>query len=103
MVAFRLSLTPSSRQAVRACKTNDADTLTCVVTGLTNGTAYTFTVRAANELGASAASAPSNSVTPTEPAQVAPTVPVPTLPGFLLLALGGLLALFGIVGVRASN
>ena len=39
-----------------------------------------------------AASAPSNSVTPTEPAQVAPTVPVPTLPSFLLLALGGLLA-----------
>ena len=49
------------------CKTNDADTLTCVVTGLTNGTAYTFTVRAANELGASAASAPSNSVTPQVP------------------------------------
>ena len=38
-----------------------------------------------------------------EPAQAAPSVPVPTLPSFLLVALGGLLALFGIVGVRASK
>ena len=36
----------------------------CVVTGLTNGTAYTFTVVAANAAGASAPSAPSASVTP---------------------------------------
>lgn len=34
------------------------------VTGLTNGTAYTFTVVAVNSLGTSAASAASNSVTP---------------------------------------
>ena len=38
-----------------------------------------------------------------EPAQAAPSVPVPTLPSFLLVALGGLLALFGIVGVRVSK
>jgi subtilase family serine protease len=35
------------------------------VTGLTNGQAYTFTVQATNTQGSGAASAPSNSVTPT--------------------------------------
>ncbi len=38
--------------------------LSHVVTGLTNGTAYTFTVRATNTTGEGPASAPSNSVTP---------------------------------------
>jgi hypothetical protein len=38
------------------------------VTGLTNGTAYTFTVSATNSAGTGPASSPSNSVTPSGPA-----------------------------------
>ena len=48
----------------QTCSTNDADTLSCVVTGLTNGTAYTFTVTATNDVGTSTSSSASNSVTP---------------------------------------
>jgi hypothetical protein len=48
------------------------------ITGLTNGTGYTFTVTAANSIGTSPPSAPSNSVTPTAP----PTLAVGAPPTF---------------------
>ena len=45
-------------------RTCTATTTTCVISGLANGTAYTVTVRAANALGTSAASAASAPATP---------------------------------------
>jgi hypothetical protein len=54
--------------------------LSHVITGLTNGTAYTFTVTATNSVGTGSASSASNSVTPsTVPG--APTSPVATRNG----------------------
>ncbi len=45
------------------------------VTGLTNGTAYTFTVAATNSAGTGAASTPSNAVTPSATAVTVPGAP----------------------------
>ena len=47
------SYTATSSPSGRTCTTGDGDTTACTVTGLTNGTAYTFTVTADNEAGTS--------------------------------------------------
>jgi hypothetical protein len=79
ITGYTVTSSPGGKQCTTAGATS------CIVTGLTNGTAYTFTVTATNSAGTSAASSASSAVTPTGSA---PT-PVPTLPGTLL----GLLAL----------
>jgi uncharacterized repeat protein (TIGR02543 family) len=54
-----------------AGQTCSSATTSCSVTGLTNGTPYTFTVTARNSIGMSDLSAPSSAITP-----LAPTAPV---------------------------
>lgn len=48
----------------KTCSTTGTATLTCTITGLTNGTAYAVSVVANSNNGSSASSNPSNSVTP---------------------------------------
>ena len=53
-----------------------APTTTCAIEGLTNGTAYTFSVVANNAYGSSSASVPSNSVIPSTNIALPPTEPL---------------------------
>jgi uncharacterized repeat protein (TIGR01451 family) len=62
-VTARIGGVATANQAI----TPNGTTLSAVVTGLTNGTTYTFTVHANNIKGAGPESAPSNAVTPTRP------------------------------------
>ena len=72
------SYTATSNPEGRTGTLNQAGSGTITVTGLTNGTAYTFTVVATNAAGNSSASTASSAVTPfTVPG--APTSPVATL------------------------
>ena len=74
--------------------TQDCAGSPCTVTGLTNGTAYTFTVTATNSAGGGDSSTASDSATP------AAATPVPTLPVGLLLLLS--LGLFSLVRLKGT-
>ena len=67
---YRVNVQPGTGYA----ETVDAST-TKVFGGLTNGTTYTFTVRAYNSAGVSAASLPSNPATPVAAPRTAPGAP----------------------------
>jgi len=65
--------TVTSQPDAKTCTTTGA--LTCVVSGLTAGTTYTFTVTATNSIGVGVASAASNSVAPWDGAGYHPVAP----------------------------
>jgi len=71
------SYTVTSAPGGQTC-TVSAPTTSCVVSGLTNGTPYTFTVVATNTGGDSSPSASSNSVTPVDDVSGAPGTPTAT-------------------------
>ena len=72
---YTVTSTPDGKTCTKA-----APPLNCTVTGLTNGTTYTFTVRAQNSSGQGPASAASNAVVPVAPPAVpgAPLNPLAT-------------------------
>jgi len=89
ITTYTVTATASSGVITQECASSP-----CTVTGLTNGTAYTFTVTATNSAGGGESSTPSESATP---APAVAATPVSTLP---LFGLGILVSLLGFSGVR---
>src|SRR5205814_1935410 len=69
ITGYTVAATPGGATAT----TNGATSVD--VTGLTDGTAYTFTVTATNSVGTGSASAPSAALTPTAPPPATPAAP----------------------------
>src|ERR1019366_4078568 len=69
----------NSAQGGQTCVGNTASATQCVISGLSNGDNYTFTVTAANSIGTSSSSSASNSVTPRSSASPGPSAPPPAL------------------------
>jgi hypothetical protein len=72
ITGYTVSASPQVGGVTRTCTTASTS---CAVTGLTNGTAYTFTVKATNAIGDSLASSASSAVTPASSAASAPGAP----------------------------
>jgi hypothetical protein len=97
------SYTGSSSPGSQTCTVSPPGTdltsikYSCVVSGLTDGTTYTFTVTASNFLGSSLPSTPSNAVTPEAP-------PVtPSTSGYWLVARDGGIFTHGSAGFYGSQ
>lgn len=67
VIGYRVTAAPGGLSCTTSAVPPTVPATSCVVTGLTNGQAYTFTVTAVTAAGTSASSAPSAPVTPAGP------------------------------------